>query len=653
MCASAIMAWFAIAFTALAAGPVTAFYLPGVAPKDYSKGQPISGLKVNKLSSSKTQLPYEYYSLPYCTPDKIISSAENLGEVLRGDRIVNSKYELSMGVDEQCKVLCRIESLTEAQAKAFRTRIEEEYRVNMILDNLPVAIAIMQDPINPDDPEDQGVKTYERGFPVGYVSAVEENAEPKVFINNHLRFTVLHNYNPETDLSRIVGFEVEEYSVKHRYEGAFPPEGTDAQAPPLTTCNANRMSYVTKNNEPQMVQEGEEVIFTYDILFQKSPIRWASRWDTYLLMHDEPIHWFSIINSLMIVVFLTGMVAMIMLRTLHRDIAKYNQLESAEEAQEETGWKLVHGDVFRPPPRSSLLATYVGTGVQLLGMSIVTMVFAVLGFLSPANRGGLMSAMLLLFVFMGVCGGYAAGRMYRQVRGEAWRIMTLRTALMFPGVASGVFMLLNLLVWGEQSSGAVPFSTLFALSFLWFGVSVPLVFTGSYFGFKRAPVDDPVRTNKIPRQVPDQPWYMHPVFSCLVGGILPFGAVFIELYFILTSMWLHTFYYIFGFLAMVFLIVFITCIEISIVLCYFQLCSEDYRWWWRSYFTSGSSALYLFLYSAFYFYTKLDITKTVPMLMYFGYMLMISYGFFCITGTIGFYACHWFVKTIYGAVKID
>ena len=107
---------------------------------------------------------------------------------------------------------------------------------------------------------------------------------------------------------------------------------------------------------------------------QESPIRWASRWDTYLLMHDEPIHWFSIVNSLMIVLFLTGMVAMIMLRTLHRDIAKYNQLESVDEAQEETGWKLVHGDVFRPPPNASQLATYVGTGVQLLGMSLVTMV---------------------------------------------------------------------------------------------------------------------------------------------------------------------------------------------------------------------------------------------------------------------------------------
>ena len=42
------------------------------------------------------------------------------------------------------------------------------------------------------------------------------------------------------------------------------------------------------------------------------------------------------------------MVAMITVRSLHKDIARYNQ-ESADEAQEEFGWKLVHGDVFRPP----------------------------------------------------------------------------------------------------------------------------------------------------------------------------------------------------------------------------------------------------------------------------------------------------------------
>lgn len=53
-------------------------------------------VKVNKLSSTKTQLPYDYYYLKYCKPKKITNNAENLGEVLRGDRIENSVYTVSM-----------------------------------------------------------------------------------------------------------------------------------------------------------------------------------------------------------------------------------------------------------------------------------------------------------------------------------------------------------------------------------------------------------------------------------------------------------------------------------------------------------------------------------------------------------------------------
>jgi transmembrane 9 superfamily protein 2/4 len=615
---------------------VAGFYLPGVAPQDFAKGDRVL-LKVNKLTSTRTQLPYEYFSLPYCQPRKIVSSAENLGEVLRGDRIETSPYEIAIRMDQQCKVLCIIKSLNKGQAKAFRKKIDDEYRVNMILDNLPVAMVRMR------EGQGEAIKTYERGFPVGRIDDAG-----KYLLNNHLRFNVLFHRDVETDLSRIVGFEVEPFSVAHAYDGAFK-EGS----PELTTCNPGSMKFVTSKEKKQEVAEGKEVIFTYDVLFLPSPIRWASRWDTYLSMADDQIHWFSIVNSLMIVLFLSGMVAMIMMRTLHRDISAYNQLETAEEAQEETGWKLVHGDVFRPPQKAGLLSVYVGTGVQLIGMSLVTMMFAALGFLSPANRGGLMTAMLLLFVFMGIVGGYASARLYKTFKGEHWKQTTLQAALLFPGVVFVIFFSLNLLVWGQKSSGAVPFSTLFALCFLWFGISVPLVFIGSYFGYKKPAPEEPVRTNKIPRQVPEQAWYMHPAFSILIGGILPFGAVFIELFFILTSMWLHQFYYLFGFLCLVAVILTITCAEITIVLCYFQLCSEDYHWWWRAYFTSGSSALYLFAYSAFYFATKLDITKKVPMLMYFGYMFIISYGFFCLTGTIGFYATYLFVRTIYAAVKID
>ena len=59
----------------------------------------------------------------------------------------------------------------------------------------------------------------------------------------------------------------------------------------------------------------------------QNDIKWSSRWD-YILdsMPHTNIQWFSILNSLVIVLFLSGMVAMILLRTLHKDIARYNQV---------------------------------------------------------------------------------------------------------------------------------------------------------------------------------------------------------------------------------------------------------------------------------------------------------------------------------------
>ena len=194
---------------------------------------------------------------------------------------------------------------------------------------------------------------------------------------------------------------------------------------------------------------------------------------------------------------------------------------------------------------------------------------------------------------------------------------------------------------------------MFALLVLWFGISVPLVFLGSYFGYRRKNADFPVRINQIPRQVPEQVWYMQPAFSIIVGGVLPFGAVFIELFFILSSIWLHQFYYVFGFLMLVLLILVVTCAEISIVMCYFQLCAEDYHWWWRSFLTAGCSGLYLFLYSLVYMFTKMVMTRGVSILLYIGYMLIASYSFFVLTGTIGFLAAWFFVRAIYSAVKVE
>merc|ERR1739838_1096181 len=279
--------------------------------------------------------------------------------------------------------------------------------------------------------------------------------------------------------------------------------------------------------------------------------------------------------------------------------------------------------------------------------------FACFGFLSPANRGALGTTSVLLFVCLGMVAGYTSARLYKTLGGEKWKTNVMMTAFLVSSFIFGIFFVMNLILWYKASSAAIPFSTLVAVLALWFGVSVPLTFIGAYFGYKKKPLEHPVRTNQIPRQIPEQAIYTKPLPCILMGGILPFGCIFIQLFFILTSIWSHQLYYMFGFLVLVTLILVVTCSETTILLCYFHLAAEDYRWWWRSYATSGFTAVYFFIYAGHYYRTKLTFEGLASAIIYFGYSFVMAINIFLFCGTVGFGACYWFVRKIYGAVKVD
>ena len=172
-------------------------------------------------------------------------------------------------------------------------------------------------------------------------------------------------------------------------------------------------------------------------------------------------------------------------------------------------------------------------------MTLCTMFCALVGLTSPENRGNLLTTLLLLYVFLGSIAGYASARIYKLCNGKEWKLNTLYTAIVFPGIIFTIFAGINILIRTYGSSSAAPIMTVLGLMLLWFGISTPLVFIGSYFGFKAETISVPVRTNQIARHIPDQVWYTHPAFSIALGGILPFGAVCIELFFIMSAMWLH------------------------------------------------------------------------------------------------------------------
>merc|ERR1711871_1149283 len=512
------------------------FYLPGVAPRDFKDGDVVD-LKVNSITSYMTKLPYKYYSLKFCEPEGGVKDmAETLGEVLGGDRIENSPYELFMGKTEYCKVLCT-KKLNRADLALFRKRIDQLYSVNMIVDNLPGATEI---PPALSGEEDNIF--YETGWPVGVHYCPNKGGKivercpgkRKYYLHNHLSMKIEYhkpeknmfsdtittddgqtlsanvgNKKSDENVKRVVKFEIEPFSVRHTL---IPnkKDPTKKRAALCTDPTKQQLVHLWDGYEMDISGKDEtSVTYTYDVIWiENKELKWASRWDVYLNMgnrYKDDVHWFSIINSLLIVLFLTMMVAMIMMRTLYRDLQRYNRVPTDEEKaeeKEESGWKLVHADVFRPPPNSMLFSVVVGTGVQCFGSAIGIVAFSALGFLSPANRGSLMTALVVVFVIMGMIGGYSAARMYKTFKGTAWQCTTLLQAFVYPGMIFGMFFILNFFVWGEASSAAVPFGTMVAVMALWFGVSVPLTFLGAFLGFRRNVIEYPVRTADIPRQIP-------------------------------------------------------------------------------------------------------------------------------------------------------
>lgn len=633
-----------------------AFYLPGLAPVSYcEKGKESKAclnkveLFVNRLDSVEAVIPYEYSRFDFCVPTSDEKTpTENLGQVVFGERIRPSMYNITFKKDVQCKTLCKktYKNGDKEQMKKLdflKNGIALNYQNHWIIDNMPVTWCY--------DVADETAQYCSTGFPIGChvsedgqardacVTSSKFNERGMHYVFNHVDIKIKYQdgNGQDWDGARLMSAQVSPRSLKHEKEG----ECGDLPAMGIPT-------------EPK---EELSIIYSYSVSFMKEEDpnhKWASRWD-YILdsMPHTKIQWFSIMNSLVIVLFLSGMVAMIMLRTLHKDIARYNQMDSADDAQEEFGWKLVHGDVFRPPKKGMLLSIMLGCGSQIFIMVFFTLVFACLGFLSPANRGALMTCSLVLFVCLGSPAGYVSARMYKMIGGELWKTNVLLSAFFFPGLMFGIFFLLNLVLWAEGSSAAVPFTTLLALLAMWFGISVPLTFLGAYLGFKKKPIEQPVRTNQIPRQIPEQSIYTRAAPGIIMGGVLPFGCIFIQLFFILNSIWSHQIYYMFGFLFVVCLILLLTVSETTVLLCYFHLCAEDYHWWWRSFLTGGCTALYFFLYSIHFFCTKLTISGTASTFLYFGYTLIMVLIFFLFTGTVGFFACFFFVRKIYSIVKVD
>ena len=157
----------------------------------------MNSLRVNSLTSAKTLLPLDYYSLPFCRPQHGPQLAsQNLGQFLAGDRIQSVPVDVMAKKDVYCERSC-VRVWDHEDTTTVVAAIENQYKQTWILDNLDAAHAI----------------------PIGYTDSYLN----QTFIYNHFNFEISFNRFLEYSFESvdIVGFKIQPVSIKHSFEEVY------------------------------------------------------------------------------------------------------------------------------------------------------------------------------------------------------------------------------------------------------------------------------------------------------------------------------------------------------------------------------------------------------------------------------------------------
>jgi transmembrane 9 superfamily protein 3 len=556
------------------------------------------------------QETYPYFHLPFCKPahppeDLPEAKYGGLGEVLEGHGFVQSGIGVHFGEQVQTSELCTLK-LTKEDAETFDHAVRHHYWYQIYIDDLPVW---------------------------GMVGQME----------NHKEGAKEEPDNEEVGKIRTYIYTRKELSISRN--------------------NGRIIEVNLTSKEPVLVQEGAQLRFTYSVKWKDTKLTFAKRFDRYLdnTFFEHQIHWFSIFNSFMMVVFLVGLVALILLRTLRNDYAKYmrdeDDLDSTERGVgEDSGWKQIHGDIFRKPNYIMLFTAFLGTGYQLMFMVFVMIALSIVQTLY-AERGAIASSFIASWCLTSFMAGYYSGSFYKSHfypnPSPDWIKVFLLTGTTMPAIVAAVIMSLNS-VGVAYGTHTLPMSAFFTMFIIWLLVALPLTLGGTILGRQwGGKADWPCRINSFPRPIPETPWYSRRLFLVLVSGLLPFGSIFIEMWFVFTSFWNYKFYYVYGFMLLVYVILSIVTMCVSIVATYFLVNNEDWRWWWTAFLSGASTSLYVFLYSMYYFFTKTHMHGFLQTAFYFGYTGLFCIALAMVCGTVGVIGSKWFVTRIYRNIKID
>eukprot|EP01006_Ploeotia_vitrea_P024977 TRINITY_DN57778_c0_g1_i1.p1 TRINITY_DN57778_c0_g1~~TRINITY_DN57778_c0_g1_i1.p1 ORF type:complete len:579 (+),score=59.36 TRINITY_DN57778_c0_g1_i1:37-1773(+) len=415
------------------------------------------------------------------------------------------------------------------------------------------------------------------------------------------------------------------------------------------------------NTMVKLPMEGPiNVTFTYSTYWNETDVAFEDRPANNLQLFEEEIEvqWFSVVNSFVLCILISTCMVFIVMRLLKKDQARYLLLDEEEDLPE-TGWKLIHSDVFRPPPYPCVFAAMVGTGLQLLLLFIIILTLSVIGVIGHYGRGTMYSTIIVVYSLSAGAAGFVAASLYKGLQGENWPGLVLTTSTIFAIPVFLIWSVLNTIAWSWGTTVALPFGTIMALFALYLLVGLPLTLCGTIGGrYYTEPWKTPKQPSKSsqPRKIPEVQAYRTPFAQAGLAGFLPFTIIYVELFYVCASLWFpegHELTTPYSILYVLFIILLLVTASCTTMLIYLQLNNEDYRWWWASVVYGGVVAVFMYGYCFYFLATESHMYGFMQLSHYFGYMLLVSYGVFLTLGSVGFFSSFFFVKAIYGSTHAD
>ncbi|KAK9153679.1 hypothetical protein Sjap_001159 [Stephania japonica] len=612
--------------------------------------------------------------------DQLTEKEESLGEVLNGDRLTNSLYELKFRVVKNMQTLCN-KNLTVEEVAKFRHAVHNDFYFKMLYDNLPLW-----------------------GF-IGKVEDFNFPDEPmlRYHIFTHIEFVVLYNEDQVIEVKVL--------------------------ADPNYTVD------ITEDVETN-------VKFTYSVFWNETSTPLEKRVEKYLGPSVfQRIHWFSVINSLVLIILIAARLGILFIRTLKKDLMRCSPEEGG--ATEEIDWSLLYRDVFRYLHSASLFCAILGTGMQLMILvasssrggerprrggvdgdasqpvtsgasasgpahpqvapwaaprrggvdgdaslpvtsgasasgcalwshlrvgwagplhlmfslikkACIVFLLAFIGFF-PLNQGLVNAFTIIPYALTSVVAGFTAASFQAQMRGTKGEVASsvLLAAFLYTGPLYLTFSALNTIAISYQATAAVPFGTILVIILIWLLVAIPLLILGALLGNAfRHNILSSDATKVLPSEIPPLAWYMRSSCQICMAGFLQYFSIELDLHYVYASLWSHKIYIATSFLFIKFILLILLTALLGVYLTYLQLSAGDHRWWWRSVLNGGFTSAFMLGHSLS-FYARSNMSGLMQFAFFIGYNACICFAFFLVLGTVSFLASAFFVHRIYGLAKLE